>query len=315
MSDIRVLVLYGGESPEREVSLVSGKAVVGAAINCGFKVIDGQVCTMRDVISLVHKDDFDVVFIALHGGWGEDGRLQAFLEFYGVPYTGSKSEACMLAMNKALSKYKFRHNGIPVPDGIEVDICQGFDVAYQKIKEFYDAIGNEKMIIKPSGCGSTIGVSTITKTDDVLPAMRLAFKYDNLILVERYVFGKELAVTVWDDDKPKAFPIIEIIPKNSIYSYKAKYVPGGSEYIVPASLDQSVALNVQDVAIKAHISLGCRQYSRVDIRLDLHGNPYVLEVNTAPGLTATSLVPKAAKAIGWSFEDLVFKLITTAFNR
>lgn len=315
MSDIRVLVLYGGESPEREVSLVSGKAVVEAARNSGFKVIDGQVCTTRDVISLVHKGDFDVVFIALHGGWGEDGRLQALLEFYGVPYTGSMSEACMLAMNKALSKYKFRRNEIPVPDGIEVDMRQGFEAAYRKVMEFYDAIGNEKMIIKPSGCGSTIGVSTVTEKDDVSPAMNLAFKYDNLILAERYIFGKELAVTVWDDGKPKAFPIIEIVPKNSIYSYKAKYVPGGSEYIVPAQLDKSIAMTVQDVAVKAHLSLGCRQYSRVDIRLDLQGTPYVLEVNTAPGLTATSLVPKAAKAVGWSFEDLVFQLITTAINR
>lgn len=314
---MKVLVLYGGESPEREVSLASGKAVVEAAKESGFEVLDGYVRTMKDVIKCVSDQKFDVVFIALHGGWGEDGRLQALLEFYDVPYTGSGPEACMLAMNKALSKYRFRRDDISVPEGIEIDTSrQGIETTYQKVICFYNKLSEEKMVIKPSRCGSTIGISIVAQEGDILSSLRLASEYDNLILAERYIPGKEVTVTVWDDGgNIRAFPVIEIVPKNSLYSYRAKYTPGNSEYLVPAPLQESVASEAKKAAIKAHLSLGCKQYSRVDMRLDLNGKPYVLEVNTAPGLTATSLVPKAAKAIGWSFEDLVKRLITNALER
>ena len=172
------------------------------------------------------------------------------------------------------------------------------------------------MVIKPSRCGSTIGISIVAQEGDILSSLRLASEYDNLILAERYIPGKEVTVTVWDDGgNIRAFPVIEIVPKNSLYSYRAKYTPGNSEYLVPAPLQESAASEAKKAAIKAHLSLGCKQYSRVDMRLDLNGKPYVLEVNTAPGLTATSLVPKAAKAIGWSFEDLVKRLITNALER
>ena len=314
---MKVLVLYGGESPEREVSLASGKAVVEAAKESGFEVLDGHVRTMKDAINCESDQKFDVVFIALHGGWGEDGRLQALLEFYDVPYTGSGPEACMLAMNKALSKYRFRRDDISVPEGIEIDTSrQGIETTYQKVICFYNKLSEEKMVIKPSRCGSTIGISIVAQEGDILSSLRLASEYDNLILAERYIPGKEVTVTVWDDGgNIRAFPVIEIVPKNSLYSYRAKYTPGNSEYLVPAPLQESVASEAKKAAIKAHLSLGCKQYSRVDMRLDLNGKPYVLEVNTAPGLTATSLVPKAAKAIGWSFEDLVKRLITNALER
>ena len=314
---MRVLVLYGGESPEREVSLASGKAVVEAAKETGFEVLDGHVRTMKDVIKCVSDQKFDVVFIALHGGWGEDGRLQALLEFYEVPYTGSGPEACMLAMNKALSKYRFRRDDISVPEGIEIDTSrQGIETTYQKVICFYNKLSEEKMVIKPSRCGSTIGISIVAQEGDILSSLRLASEYDNLILAERYIPGKEVTVTVWDDGSNiRAFPVIEIVPKNSLYSYRAKYTPGNSEYLVPAPLQESVASEAKKAAIKAHLSLDCKQYSRADMRLDLNGKPYVLEVNTAPGLTATSLVPKAAKAIGWSFEELVRRLITNALER
>lgn len=314
---MRVLVLYGGDSPEREVSLASGKAVLEAASRCGFDVLDGCVETVKDVVRLMNERDCDVIFIALHGSWGEDGRLQAFLDFYDIPYTGSGYEACMLAMNKVLSKYRFQRDGIPTPDGVEVNLFQEeINGACKKILEFYDYFLNGgKMVIKPGRCGSTLGVSVITSSSDVYEAVQLASSYDSLIIAERYISGKEITVAVWDDGKPQAFPVIEIVPKNSLYSYKAKYTPGNSEYFVPAPLEDSIAKRAQEAALMAHVSLGCELYSRVDMRLDTQGNPYVLEVNTVPGLTSTSLVPKAAKAIGWDFNRFVKELIQNTLNK
>ncbi|MBC7322971.1 MAG: D-alanine--D-alanine ligase [Acetomicrobium sp.] len=314
---MKVLVLYGGDSPEREVSFASGKAVLEAASRCGFDVLDGGVETVKDVVRLMNERDCDVIFIALHGSWGEDGRLQAFLDFYDIPYTGSGSEACMLAMNKVLSKYRFQRDGIPTPDGVEANLFQeGINGACKKILEYYDYFLNGgKMVIKPARCGSTLGVSVITSSSDVYEAVQLASSYDSLIIAERYISGKEITVAVWDDGKPQAFPVIEIVPKNSLYSYKAKYTPGNSAYFVPAQLEDSIAKKAQEAALMAHISLGCELYSRVDMRLDTQGNPYVLEVNTVPGLTSTSLVPKAAKAIGWDFDRFVKELIQNTLNK
>ena len=307
---VRVDVLCGGDSPEREVSLSSGRAVAIALAEWGLFVREIDVLSKKDVLEKVTDSEADVFFIALHGGWGEDGTLQNLLDFLGRPYTGSGPKACMKAMDKILSKALFRQAGVPTPPSRCFEHFPK-DLPVSEVEELFEKWG--KVVVKPACCGSTVGVSILDDPAGLSVAARRALCYDDAMLVEKYIPGREITVTVWQEEgRIFALPAVEIKPKKGFYTYDAKYVTGSTDYFCPAPLDENIDSAVARAALEAHLALGCRVYSRVDLRLSTEGEPFVLEVNTAPGMTATSLVPKAAAAFGWSFAELCGRIVSNS---
>jgi len=326
----RVALLVGGTSPEREVSKMSGKGVLQAlkALQYPTKIIDpayglnqpkeeeqffsekdfaeisNQNCI--DAINSKSLDDVEIVFSALHGKWAEDGTIQTLLELRGLKYTGSKVLASALAMDKEMSKVVMKQAGVQTADWISVT-NQNIDseLITNQIKNKFGF----PCIIKPNDQGSTVGLTLVTKESEINDAIRLALKFSSKALVEKYVPGRELTVAILLSE---ALPVLEIVPKSGMYDYKHKYTSGMSEYIVPANIPDDVAKQAQQQALTAFHSIGCEGYSRVDFRLDNNNDLFCLEVNTLPGMTATSLVPKAAKAAGISFEELIKKIIQQA---
>lgn len=298
-----VAVLCGGDSREREVSLRSGKAVCDALNDAGFSAtfIDLQAMSEIDKVK-----SFDGAFIAMHGDWGEGGILQAKLEELNIPYTGSGPKASALAMNKAASQKLFAENGITIPDGLVWPA--NYDDVIAKL--------GPDVVVKPCSGGSTVGITIIhgaTLASLTEAAFTATSSYEGDVLVERYIEGRELTCAVWErNGKTEALPVIEIAPHTGFYDYKNKYTSGATEYIVPAKLPEEISSRVQAMAVKAHEVLGCSGYSRSDFRLAPDGKAYILEVNTAPGMTATSLVPKAANAVGVSMSEFVSEIMRSA---
>ena len=299
----RVAVLCGGDSREREVSLRSGKAVADALNEAGF---------YADMIDLLRLEDadrvkgYDGAFIAMHGDWGEDGHLQAKLSEMGIPYTGSGPHACALAMDKWEAQKFFAQAGIPVPKS--VFLPKNYDDVVREI--------GRNIVVKPCAGGSTVGVSIIHELTphNLNDAVNLAREsYAGEVIAEEYIPGHEITCAVWENDGvTEALPVIEIKPHEGYYDYANKYTKGATEYICPAEIDDETAKRIGDYAVKAHNALGCRAYSRSDFRLTPEGEAYILEVNTAPGMTATSLVPKAAKAKGISMAEFVKAIMNMA---
>ena len=299
----RVAVLCGGDSREREVSLRSGKAVADALNEAGF------YADMIDLLRLEEADrvkGYDGAFIAMHGDWGEDGRLQARLSEMGIPYTGSGPHACALAMDKWEAQKIFASAGIPVPKS--VFLPKNYDDVVREI--------GRNIVVKPCAGGSTVGVSIIPELtpQNLNDAVSLAREsYAGEVIAEEYIPGHEITCAVWENGGvTEALPVIEIKPHEGYYDYANKYTKGATEYICPAEIDDETAKRIGDYAVKAHNALGCRAYSRADFRLSPEGEAYILEVNTAPGMTATSLVPKAAKARGISMAEFVKAIMNMA---
>ena len=303
----RIGVLMGGTSSERDISLKSGKAVSGALKASGCQVLDLIIDTTdhEPLIAILKEAKIDIAFIALHGRFGEDGTIQAILEDLGIVYTGSGIEASRLAINKARSQEIFKQKNIPVPEFevIRKNNVQG--AIHNDTREF-------PVIVKPSSEGSSIGITLVEKKEDLLSAITKAFEYDEEILVETYIKGRELTVGILDE---QSLAVAEIRPKSVLFDFSAKYESGTTEYLVPAPLEEEVSREVQQIGLRAHRALGCRDFSRVDIRLDQQNRPFVLEVNTIPGFTATSLLPKAAKATGIDFPGLCLKLVGLAYAK
>lgn len=325
---MKVLILVGGESAEREVSLNSGKAVAAAFKDAGHRatmldvgsdrrelelvtsgVIEGQsVASASDLDSAAEPPtrftDYDCVFIALHGGSGEDGTLQALLDLAGVCYTGSGVRGSAIAMDKYRSKLILNSVGIPTPEMIFFGNLNEALAAYDSWPL--------PLVVKPNSEGSTVGLSIVRERSELRPALELAAKYDAEILVEAYIAGRELTVTILGDE---ALPVVEIVPKSGFYDYKAKYTAGETEYICPAKVSESVTRQIQEFSLMAFSALGCDGYARVDFRMDEQEKLYCLEANTAPGMTATSLVPKAAHAAGMSFAQLLERIVELARDK
>ena len=306
----KIAVLCGGDGAEREVSLRSGEAVCRALREAGCETEAVDLRSLEEVSGL---GGFALAFVAMHGDWGEDGRLQARLEEAGIPYTGSGPGACALAMNKWRARAAFERAGLSVPRGILVPSGEADP------DEVRAELG-DTVVVKPCSGGSTVGVTLFRDPAEMTPealhnAVALARKrYDSEVLIERYVEGRELTATAWEqeDGRVAALPVIEIVPRHGFYDYGNKYTAGATEYLVPAPLDADVLHQVELDAVEAHRALGCRAYSRTDFRLSRDGVPYVLETNTAPGRTATSLVPKAAAAAGIPFPEFVLKIVRAA---
>jgi D-alanine-D-alanine ligase len=316
---MRIAVLFGGTSAERDVSVASGAQVVKALQEAGHQVL--AVDTARGVLEsgeqarlLIRADtsalaksgklkEVDVVFLALHGGSGEDGTIQAFFDLAEIPYTGSGHRGSANAMDKDTSKRLFRAAGIPTPDWLmgrvspdETKRSLGFPV-----------------VVKPNSQGSTIGLSVVNAPEDLDAAFELAARYDDEIMIERFIAGREFTVGVLGD---RSLAVGEIIPAHAqIFDYASKYQEGGAREIFPADLTPEQSARAQELALAAHRALKLQDYSRVDFRMDAAGDFWVLEVNTLPGMTATSLLPQSAAAIGISFAELCEEICRRAIAR
>lgn len=303
----KIAVVMGGPSTEREVSLNTGRAILAALQEKGYNAV-GIDLEPRQFVEQLKEAGTEVVFNAIHGEYGEDGALQGALDLLGIPYTGSGVLASAVAMDKTVSKRLFISAGIPTPRA-------AFYASKDKVTA--DLILTEfrlPIVVKAAAQGSSIGVIIVESADALPRAIADAFSYSDHILVEEFIAGKELTVAIIGGEAEQVLPVIEIVPHSGRYDYQSKYTKGYTEYIVPAQLSSETTEKVQRFALEAYTLLGCKGVSRVDVMLDKNGNPYVLEVNTVPGMTATSLVPKAAAAAGMSFADLCEKLLLLAIK-
>ena len=303
---VKIAVLYGGVSNEREVSISSSKGIIEALKQNGHDVIgiDFHPERLEEVIQL----DVDLVFIGLHGKHGEDGAIQGLLDMLEIPYVGSGTMASAIAMNKAKAKQLFETVGIPVAKGEAYRIKE--TTALEEIaSEIHDTF-TFPFVIKPNQEGSTVGLTIVQSEQETVDAIKLAAASDEYVLVEQFIKGTELTVPVMGKMKEEqSLPIIEIIPKNELYDYESKYDVDGSEHIIPARLDEEVTKKIQEYAVLAHQVLGCKTYSRADFLLTEDNIPYILEVNTLPGMTPTSLFPDAAKHVDLSYEEMIEQFV------
>jgi D-alanine-D-alanine ligase len=305
-----VAVVCGGPSAEAEVSRVSGRCVADA-----LRATHAQVSLMEleEFVEGGFGNSFsDVVFPAFHGPPGEDGTFQGFLEVLGVPYVGCDVASSACAMDKVISKQLFRSRNLPVADDVVVYRSEGAAAGAERVLA---TLGRD-VVIKPSSQGSALGVVFGKDLDDLEPAIEQAFAFDNRVLVERRIEGKEITVAVLEREGPEALPVIEITtPPGSWYDYEHRYTPGLSDHIMPAPLPEGQYRRTQEIGVQAFEALGCRDLSRVDFVVPADGDPVVLEINTMPGMTPTSLFPDAAREAGVSFEELVDLLVGRAVAR
>jgi len=298
----KVAVLMGGMSAEREVSLKSGTAVLMALTA---KHVDAHgIDVDTNVMSVLAAGHFDRVFLALHGRGGEDGTIQGALELLGLPYTGSGVMASALAMDKLRTKYLWMGQGLPTPGYCTLTSDSDFAAVVQKY--------GLPLMVKPAHEGSSIGMAKVTQADQLESAYLNAAKYDSEVFVEQWITGKEYTVAILGDI---ALPLIRLETPNAFYDYDAKYVANTTGYHIPCGLDATEEKKLQDLALKAFQSIGAHGWGRVDVLCDAKGNPYLIELNTIPGLTDHSLVPMAAKAAGIDFDELMIRILQTSFER
>ncbi|MFM8771262.1 MAG: D-alanine--D-alanine ligase [Candidatus Kapaibacterium sp.] len=333
---MKIAVLLGGISPERNISLLSGRAAVFALRDLGHTVVAidpmrgaGQPLSDNELHEAMARevtadelrafdpaklleciasplfDGVDAAFILLHGKYGEDGYVQSLLDLRGIPYTGSTMVASATAMDKGLSKVLFQSAGIPTAPWVNLTHDQFDD------EGLFESVLREmpgRLVVKPNDQGSTVGMTIVDEPDveSLQTAVRLAGAFTESVMIEAYIPGRELTVAVLGDE---ALPVIEIVPKEGYYDFENKYVMGKTEYHCPADISDVVEEHVKNLAVAAHSVLACRAYSRVDFRLTDEGMPFCLEVNTIPGFTATSLVPMAARASGMEFPELCEEIL------
>lgn len=340
---MNIVVLAGGISPERNVSLSTGLGIAKALAERGHtvRIADpalGRNCfltpeqvqerkeqevsseelasyspaSVLDCLMALDPAGLDIVMIALHGKYGEDGTVQAVLEMRGIPYTGTGSVASVIAMDKHVSKSLFEGVGVLTASWIPVSGEVAADE--EMLIELRDHFAEEGMVIKPNDQGSTVGVTIVTNGDleAIANGIRHAAEFSRTVIVESYIAGREITVGILDGE---VLPIVEIVPNEGFYDYKHKYTGGHTTYLCPAPIDPELAEYIQELALRAHQSLGCEVYSRVDFRLDGEGKPFCLEVNTLPGMTSSSLLPKAAAAHGIEYGDVCERIVEASLRR
>lgn len=296
----KVAVLFGGTSAEREVSLASGNAVFAALKKRGTNavLIDPKY---YDVTQL-KRDGFDCAFIALHGRGGEDGTIQGLLSYLEIPYTGSDVLSSAIGMDKSKTKQIWQSVGLPIAKSQVVDKKTFKSSDPRQLLDDLSGV----VIVKPVHEGSSLGIAKVTNVEELIRALDCAFELDNEVLVEEWITGEEYTVPILNS---LALPAIKVKCADGFYDYKAKYISKDTQYICPCGLDDSELLTLKKLVEKAFSALGCQHWGRVDLMRDEYNNWYLLEVNTVPGLTITSLVPKSAKQVGLSFEELIFKIL------
>lgn len=300
---MKVGVIAGGVSSEREVSIRSGQAVFNALKELGYNVV--FIDADRDLCEKIKREKIDIAFLVLHGGWGENGGIQGFLEVLGIPYTGSGVLASALAMDKEATKKVLIYHGIPVPPFkvINKKNYLSFDFNLQPL--------SLPCVIKPAEEGSSLGVSIVKSEEDLHFGLKEAFKYGQRVIIEEFIEGREIHIGVLGD---KALGGVEVKPKKGFYDYEAKYTRGLTEYTLPPQIDEDMYAKLKELGLRAHQALGCKGGTRIDMILDSNGNPYVLEINTIPGMTETSLLPKIASLEGLDFKGLVREILQLAMK-
>ncbi|MEZ4600172.1 MAG: D-alanine--D-alanine ligase [Syntrophotaleaceae bacterium] len=294
-----IAVLMGGMSAEREISLRTGNAVLEALKRRGYPAFG--IDAGRDLAARLTWQGAKVAFIALHGRYGEDGKVQGLLEVLSIPYTGSGVLASSMAMDKVVTKKLLLYHGLPTPSFLEVHRSDAGDQSLTGCPAY-------PVVVKPAREGSTIGISRASDDDQLRQGLKTAFEHDDLVLIEEFIEGREVTVGVLDG---QALPIIEVVPEGGFYDYAAKYTAGRTRYLLPAPLSGTLTARLQQAAIDVYRVLGCSGAARVDFMV--RGEDFFcLEINTIPGMTETSLLPKAAAAAGMSFEDLVERILAGA---
>ena len=334
---MKIAVLLGGSSPERLVSIASGRGIIKALRELGHEVVAMDPALGIDQIpesellsqavginpptqEFLQKlspknylisvgcdifDSIDLAFIILHGKWGEDGIMQSILELRSVPYTGSGVMASAIAMDKVMSKKLFLHHGTPTPEWYDYSRKSPSVPRSSQVKENILKLGFPG-VVKPNDQGSSVAITIVKGESEIDYALNEAEKFSNSVLIEKFIRGAELTVGILGDEP---LPVIEIRPHNGFYDYEHKYTKGMTDYLVPAPIEKSFAIRLQDLALSTFNALGCKAFGRVDFRVGDDHVPYCLEVNTIPGMTETSLVPKAAAAAGLTFTQVVKKIV------
>lgn len=302
---ITVVLIAGGKSGEREISLASGDGAYQALCEAGFIVDRVDPAKKEDLIKLV-SNNYDVAFLALHGKYGEDGTMQGMLEILGIPYIGSGVWSSATAIDKSKAKVYYAQNNIPTPASRV--LFSNEDVTPEVIAS---SMGTD-CVIKAATEGSALGVYLCHSLGDIKKALTEVFTIDNKALIEAFIEGDEFTVAVLGNEEVQALPVIQIVPINEFYDFESKYAEGGSQHICPAPLSTEQTKEAQRLAIEAHKALECKSMSRTDLIRDKTGKFWVLETNTIPGMTETSLLPDAAKAAGMTFSELCIKLIRDA---
>jgi D-alanine-D-alanine ligase len=298
LKDKIIGVLMGGLSPEQEISVITGNSVVEALKKKGLNALPIHVD--YEIGKTLQSNPIDVAFIALHGTFGEDGCIQGLLEYFKIPYTGSGVMGSALAYDKLKSKEILKFHEIPTAD---------YEVFYKNSNEKICRTQNLPVVVKPTNQGSSMGISIVKNENEWEPALKTAFTYSDEIIVEKFIEGKLLAIGM---NEMEPMPIVHIRPKSGFYDYEAKYTSGKTEYICPADLEENEVDQCRKIAKQVFQVLRGRGFPRVDVILDNEGTPFVLEMNTIPGMTPTSLLPMAAREMGLEFDDLAVEILKTA---
>lgn len=306
----RIGVLMGGTSAERDISVRSGLAVYQALQELGYNVV--LVDVGKDVVAVLKKEKVKFVFLALHGGMGENGAFQGLLEVLGIPYTGSGVLASALAMDKEASRKIFAYHGLPVAPFVLVSKKPKAKNPKDPYVPHPPIDFSLPWVVKPVSEGSSIGVSIVKDKKELPERLEKTFHYGKRVMIEKFIEGKEVHIGILGD---RVLGGVEVRPALEFYNYEAKYTSGLTDYVIPPQLDDTVYENVKELGFKAHCALGCAGATRADLMIDKDGTPYVLEVNTLPGMTATSLLPKIALSVGLDFKDLIEEIIRIAIKK
>ena len=303
LTDKDIGIFMGGTSPEREISLKSGKAIYQSLKSSGYNVV--AIDVGPGICRVLEKERVDIAFLALHGGHGENGSIQGMLEVLGIPYTGSGVLSSALAMDKEASKKIFLYHNIPVPPFVVIPDKSSY---MHKLSAINFSL---PFVVKPVAEGSSVGVSIVRDKEDIWLAFEKAITYGPRVIIEQYIEGKEVHIGILNGN---VLGGVEVRPSLEFYNYEAKYTAGLTKYILPPEIDRNVYERSKEVALAAHTALGCQGATRVDLMIDSKGNPYVLEVNTIPGMTETSLLPKIAGLAGLEFFGLLEEILRGAIE-
>jgi len=309
----KIGVLMGGRSAERAVSLQTGEAIHKALKLKGYRSV--KIDVDHNVIEKIKEEKIDLAFLALHGRYGEDGTIQGMLEMLDIPYTGSGVLASAIGMDKITTKKVLLFDGLPTPRFI---LVSQKDIKLHGMPAAVDRVLKEvglPAVVKAPTQGSTIGISFVHREEELVTALQLTYRYDPVALVEQFIEGVEVTASVLGNDEPVVLPLIEIVSSTGVYDYEAKYTAGMSCHIIPPRISEEQQNKVKDLAVRAFKALGCRGLARVDFIIGRQGEPYILELNTIPGMTATSLFPDAARAAGIEFPELVEKIVELAWKK
>lgn len=309
VTQLKVALLCGGWSDEREVSLASGRECAEAMAQAGFSNVDLLDVAAPAFVHTIADGGYDVAFVALHGRYGEDGCVQGFLELLGIPYTFSGVLASAVASDKAMAKDVYREHGIPTP--ADVLLYKGDPLETDVVIE---ALGLP-LFVKPVSNGSSYGISRVERADQLPQAVEHAFAYGSRVLVEKAVSGVEITVPVLGNEHPDALPAVEIRYDSAFYDLDAKYEDPAKHHVIPPELPASTVTRAQELACRAHVALECSGASRSDFIVDVAGTPYMLETNVVPGMTSSSLMPDAARRAGMGFSELCRRLVELAVER